>query len=134
VLVPEARHLPPDRRDNVRFPLVQVLVRRGQGVCRGPEVLDPTQRRSNQCLDDHVCERHEKCCETGCRRECSEDKSGDGTTGPCVDECRADEECPKGQRCRSNGCGRVSHSCETPTPEHHKTEPRQRAPGLAGLS
>uniref|UniRef100_A0A8C4XZJ3 WAP domain-containing protein n=1 Tax=Gopherus evgoodei TaxID=1825980 RepID=A0A8C4XZJ3_9SAUR len=64
-------------------------------------------RHSNQCLDDHVCERHEKCCDTGCRRECSEDKSGDGPTGACVDKCRADEDCPRGQRCRSNGCGRV---------------------------
>nr|XP_032618320.1 balbiani ring protein 3-like [Chelonoidis abingdonii] len=84
------------------------------GACpRAKACSDPRQRHSNQCLDDHVCERHEKCCDTGCRRECvavrteSEDKSGDGPTGACVDECRADEECPRGQRCRSNGCGRV---------------------------
>uniref|UniRef100_A0A8B9RV26 WAP domain-containing protein n=1 Tax=Accipiter nisus TaxID=211598 RepID=A0A8B9RV26_9AVES len=64
----------------------------------------------DQCLDDSVCRREEKCCDTGCGWEClavPRGKSQDKAGSLCVEECEADSQCPQGQRCTSTGCGRV---------------------------
>lgn len=39
---------------------------------------DPRRRRRNQCLDDSVCRRDEKCCNTGCTWGCVAVPRGSG--------------------------------------------------------
>ncbi|XP_048178178.1 uncharacterized protein LOC125334981 [Corvus hawaiiensis] len=80
------------------------------GECpRAEPCWDPRRRRGSQCLDDSVCGREEKCCDTGCGWECVAvpRDSGDRADGRCVEECQADSQCPRGQRCTSIGCGHV---------------------------
>lgn len=49
------------------------------GRCpRAEPCWDPRHRRSNQCLDDSVCRRDEKCCNTGCTWACVAVPRGSG--------------------------------------------------------
>uniref|UniRef100_A0A8C0U7R9 WAP domain-containing protein n=1 Tax=Cyanistes caeruleus TaxID=156563 RepID=A0A8C0U7R9_CYACU len=85
------------------------------GECpRAEPCWDTRRRRGSQCLDDSVCRRQEKCCDTGCGWECVAvprgrgHTSGDKADGQCVEECQTDSQCPRGQRCTSISCGHIS--------------------------
>lgn len=51
------------------------------GQCpRAEPCWDPRRRRRSQCLDDSVCRREEKCCDTGCGWECLAVPRGSGSS------------------------------------------------------
>uniref|UniRef100_A0A8C6Z9X4 WAP domain-containing protein n=1 Tax=Nothoprocta perdicaria TaxID=30464 RepID=A0A8C6Z9X4_NOTPE len=99
--------------------------------CRRPGARPP-----NQCLDDSICARGEKCCDTGCSWQCRPLPAGsvrppahpptalpprdcvlsacpapaESSVRParwCVEQCDRDTQCPHGQRCVSTGCDRI---------------------------
>uniref|UniRef100_A0A8D0FZ26 WAP domain-containing protein n=1 Tax=Strix occidentalis caurina TaxID=311401 RepID=A0A8D0FZ26_STROC len=51
------------------------------GECpRAEPCWDPRRRRGSQCLDDSICRREEKCCNTGCGWECTTVPRGAGSS------------------------------------------------------
>ncbi|XP_016392710.1 waprin-Phi1-like isoform X1 [Sinocyclocheilus rhinocerous] len=76
------------------------------------------------CSYDHDCPNNQKCCRSGCGRQCMPPynagpakpgvcprKDLEAMLGVCAEMCSHDSDCPNDEKCCSNGCG---HQCMPP--------------------
>ncbi|KAM6340328.1 WAP four-disulfide core domain protein 3 isoform 2-T2 [Alca torda] len=84
------------------------------GECPLPSRF-PTKPCDNFCSTDDDCPGSERCCSTGCGRECRLPAGAKPgvcpkrkvlhTFAPCTSSCQDDTDCPRHEKCCFTGCG-----------------------------